>query len=575
MPSHIAHHQQQGAIAARLQVEEVAAHFRCRLVHGVNLEARRLNLLARNHQFLHAARRGQLAVGALLVMLDAQEPPEDDDDNRQNAGKVRHRSKVNGNRPGLQCERRAVRVAGNLAHAAGQYRLRNAHHIQDERNQQQAGFEVAAHGGANQRRENENQPADKPQKSQRPNHQQQQPCQVAFAHQQQHRSHAGQHWRGVPQRANVPALLQFEKADQKLEVEIRRDHHQLHHGGHVHQRVHLRGAAGEFHKAQRRQQQLMQRQPQVFNVSLLRKVERQQKQCQHQQQHTVHQPRQPLQQRVGAPNLQPVRQVVWIAQRQLAVCKKSRVRAVAHRNVNRPQHQHQVGLFRRHIQRIDARDLLVVFRLVAVRALGRNRLAVGIHIDKRSRIAQRNGRGLRDGQFHQQRHRPMPRRQLDVLPEPHPWPLMRRGSRLVLGRTHIAAVLGPFALRCARGVVLVRHVSHGGVGVAHRPLGVVEFLVCHALAGRNTHPPALQQTHRRTHMRRVQQHCRRALRIRRGRRRMLVQAKHPCHRVCARRRMVRGRRRLRHRGNQSAKRQQGNSQASCAHQSSNHRRSTL
>ena len=60
-----------------------------------------------------------------------------------------------------------------------------------------------------------------------------------------------------------------------------------------------------------------------------------------------------------------------------------------------------------------------------------------------------------------------------------------------------------------------------------------------------------------------------------GRRRMLVQAKHPCHRVCARRRMVRGRRRLRHRGNQSAKRQQGNPQASCAHQSSNHRRSTL
>ena len=68
-----------------LHVEEVAAHLVGRVVDRVHLVARRLQLLLRNHQLLHAARRGQLAAGALLVVLDAQEADKDDEHNRQQA----------------------------------------------------------------------------------------------------------------------------------------------------------------------------------------------------------------------------------------------------------------------------------------------------------------------------------------------------------------------------------------------------------------------------------------------------------------------------------------------------------
>ena len=85
-------------------MEEVAADFGGWVVDRVHLVTRRLHFLTRNHQFLHAARCGQFAAGALLLVVNAQEAHEDDDDDRQQTGKVGNCRKVDGDRPCLDRE---------------------------------------------------------------------------------------------------------------------------------------------------------------------------------------------------------------------------------------------------------------------------------------------------------------------------------------------------------------------------------------------------------------------------------------------------------------------------------------
>ena len=143
-------------------MEEVAADFVGGVVNRVDFVPRRLHLLARNHQLLHAARCGQFAAGAFLLVVNAQEAHEDDDDDGQQAGEVRNRRKVDRDRAGLNRQRGLVGAAAKVSHAAGQNRLDDAHHRQHQRNQQQSRFEVSLDRGDDQREEHKDRPADDP-----------------------------------------------------------------------------------------------------------------------------------------------------------------------------------------------------------------------------------------------------------------------------------------------------------------------------------------------------------------------------------------------------------------------------
>ena len=70
----------------------------------------------------------------------------------------------------------------------------------------------------------------------------------------------------------MPAAAQREKSDQELEIEIERDETQLHDGGHVPELVNPRKTARQFDKPDRRQEELMESEPKVFDVAFLREI---------------------------------------------------------------------------------------------------------------------------------------------------------------------------------------------------------------------------------------------------------------------------------------------------------------
>ena len=81
------------------------------------------------------------------------------------------------------------------------------------------------------------------------------------------------------------------------------------------------------------------------------------------------------------------------------------------RDVQRADSQRDRSLRGRNIQLIESRDLLIVPRIVGMRAFGKNQLAIRIHVCARPGIAEHRI-ALRHGQFDQQGNRPVVRRKL-------------------------------------------------------------------------------------------------------------------------------------------------------------------
>jgi hypothetical protein len=118
-------------------------------------------------------------------------------------------------------------------------------------------------------------------------------------------------------------------------------------------------------------------------MALLRKVKRQQEQRQHEQQDGVDHPRQALEQGVRAPQFEAMVEIFAVAQMERAAGEERGVGRVAEGNINCAHHQDEICLDGGHVQVIEPRNLLVVLRGVAVRAVGLNLLAVGEDIDAR------------------------------------------------------------------------------------------------------------------------------------------------------------------------------------------------
>ena len=250
--------------------------------------------------------------------------------------------------------------------------------------------------------------------------------------------------RRIAQQQDVPALLrsQREKRDQKLEVQIGRDHDQFEHQRRVPEAVEPRRAAGQFDKADRRLNQLMQRQPQILDVPFLREIERQQKK--RQARSTGWSSPGAAGARTGCVRTTvPVSvQVGRIAEAEAAVGEKDGVGAVSQRDIEGADRQGEMVICRRHSSgcRCGKSPGTARVRLRAAPPAGsacrwRKRPCPGREIP-------RNGGVLRHRQLDQQRDGPVAGSQLDMQPEPDEGPCCgRQAAQMPSCRGLIA--LGP------------------------------------------------------------------------------------------------------------------------------------
>ena len=301
LAGHVAQHHQQSAVGGGLHVVEVSAHFVGRGVDRFHLETRSFELFLGNHQLLHAAGGGQFARSVLLLALYPQEADEDDEHDGHDAG------------PGVKSEGRGMPAARPIAHGAGQHGLNPTHQGQQQRNEQQAGLEVAPHGGRDQSHQNKKQPAEDPEHAAHESGHESHPHGSAVASHEQRRADGGQHWRSDAQRQNVPAPGQCEESDEKLEVEIGRDEHQLENQRRIPELVQAGRASRQFDKSDGGLKQLMQGQPKVFAVALLGGIKRQQKQRQREEKKRADQSRQALEKTMVRPQFELAVQVFPVA----------------------------------------------------------------------------------------------------------------------------------------------------------------------------------------------------------------------------------------------------------------------
>src|SRR5581483_583093 len=387
---------------------------------------------------LHATGSGQFARDALLIPVNAQEAEEDDQQDDQNAGEVGDGSKVNRHGAGVDGQRRMRLLACPIFHAGRDKWLNDADETQYERDEQKPGLKVAPDGGGDQSNEDEDGPYAHPCQRAEKDYGQKQTDELAVAHHQQRGTHADEDWRGITQPADVPLAPQREKGNQKLEEEVSRDQHQFQHQRRVPQAVEARRTTCQLDEADGRLHEFMQGQPEILGVSLLRKVERQQKGRQDDEKSGVHQPRQPLKEAAVLPEFQLVFEISAIPEGQFTVRKERGVRSMAEGDVDCAYGQRDGGLTGGHVQVIEPRDCLVVLRRVAVRRFRLNLSAIHKNVYAGTGCAYSYRGTLGDGQFNEQRDRTMIRRQLDVQPEPGiALSVMAREGFWVAGCSHL------------------------------------------------------------------------------------------------------------------------------------------
>src|ERR1700744_1294653 len=121
------------------------------------------------------------------------------------------------------------------------------------------------------------------------------------AYAEQNRRCAAEHINKPPLEFPCPALLQIKKGHKKQKVKISRDAHELQEDSCVEHRLYVGKAAGRIDNADWRLHQLIQTQPEIFPVSLLREIKSKEKPSQHHQQNGVHYLRQPFKKAVVTP----------------------------------------------------------------------------------------------------------------------------------------------------------------------------------------------------------------------------------------------------------------------------------
>ncbi len=251
------------------------------------------------------------------------------------------------------------------------------------------------------------------------------------ADEQQSGTYSGQNRGSVAQEPDVPADpaplgAQGQERDQEFEVEIGRDGHQLQNDGRVPKAIEPGRAAGQLEEGDGRLEQFMQGQPEVFDMALLRKVERQQKDGQDQEQDGIYQPGQALEEVSGRPECERPVEIFPIAEAQVAIGEEACVGAIAEGNVGSSCDQGQRGFRRRNVQVVDAGDGLIVLREIPVRAFGIDQFSVGEDIHAGASGADAEGGGLRDGQLDQQGDGAMIGSQFEMEAEPGKAPWTRR-----------------------------------------------------------------------------------------------------------------------------------------------------
>ena len=191
-------------------------------------------------------------------------------------------------------------------------------------------------------------------------------------------------------------------------------------------------------------------------MASLRKVESQQEEGKYDQQDGVDQPGQSFEEPMYGPKLQGAVQFLAVSQAEPAAGEETRVGAKSKRQISGAHRQSQIGNRGIQLQVVDARDLLITLRIVAVRPLGLDELAVGK--DFRTERVDSHGCVLADRQFDKQSDRSVVWSQLDVEPKPG------EGGLMALWPVR---VLVPF-WRASR-MVLVRHVGKGLLRVPEGP----------------------------------------------------------------------------------------------------------
>ena len=102
----------------------------------------------------------------------------------------------------------------------------------------------------------------------------------------------------------MPAPPQRQESDEKLEVKIGRNRQQLKDDGLVPEMIQISHACGQIHKPDGRLDQLIERQPEVLDMTPLREIKSQQEERQHHDKDGVDQPGKAFKEVMRGPQLQ-------------------------------------------------------------------------------------------------------------------------------------------------------------------------------------------------------------------------------------------------------------------------------
>jgi len=202
---------------------------------------------------------------------------------------------------GLDGQRRAVVVAGPAGEAFCEHRLDDSNEAEDQGDQQQACFKVAAQCGGDERDADEDEPTEDPEQAPYEQSDEHDADGPVVAHQQQAGSYADEQRSRQAEELNRPASAQREESRDEFKEQVRRDQNQLQKQCCIPKLIEPGRAAGQIDKADGRPDQFIERQPEVFNVALLREVKREQKERKNQDDDGVDQPREMLEEAVIAP----------------------------------------------------------------------------------------------------------------------------------------------------------------------------------------------------------------------------------------------------------------------------------
>ncbi len=291
---HIADHDQDALVAHGLHVKEIATHFVGRAVNGVDLESRRGDFFLRDQEFLHVACCGQLAGGALPIAKNVHEAQIKDEENDEDSGEVANRRHVNGNGSGVDGEGRTIDNSGFVANGGSDDRFDDSDDAEDEGNEPEARFKVAADGCGEKGDEDEDAPSQHPQGAEKEHAGEKDGDGGAVADKKHCGSDGEQERRGVTEPARVPGARKGKKDDEKLEEEISRDEDELKGERGIPDRVEACGAAGEVDETDGSLREFMQGQPEIFRAVSLREIEREQENAEDGKQNGVDEARQAL-----------------------------------------------------------------------------------------------------------------------------------------------------------------------------------------------------------------------------------------------------------------------------------------